>query len=79
MNEVIDDLMYESGLTAQGCWDEMDEYNRTAIMKFAELIIKECANVCHVHGWGMLEHNMSGHDVADGCGTMIKEHFGVEE
>ena len=46
---------------------------------FAELIVKECASVCHTHGWGMLEHGMSGHNIADDCGTLIKEHFGVEE
>ena len=46
--------------------------------KFAELIVKECAGVCHTHGWGMLEHGMSGHNIADDCGTLIKEHFGVE-
>jgi hypothetical protein len=42
MNNKIDELMYLSGLTAQGCWDQMDAYNKTAIMKFAELIVKEC-------------------------------------
>jgi len=47
--------------------------------KFALLIVRECASVCHTHGWGMLEHNMSGHNIADDCGTLIKEHFGVEE
>ena len=43
MNDGFDKLMYEVGLTAQGCWDEMDEYDRAAIMKFAELIVEECA------------------------------------
>jgi hypothetical protein len=42
----LDDLMYWSGLTAQGCWDELDEYAQTAILKFAELIINDCAKVC---------------------------------
>ncbi len=42
MNNKIDELMYLSGLTAQGCWDQMDAYNKTAIMKFAELIVREC-------------------------------------
>jgi TRAP-type C4-dicarboxylate transport system substrate-binding protein len=47
MNERIDKLMYHAGLTAQGCWDEMDEYDRKAIEKFAELIVQECMNaVC---------------------------------
>ena len=63
MNEtVFDELMYQSGLTAQGCWDEMDEYDRTAIMKFAELIVKECAEIC-------LEANDHKN---------ILRHFGVE-
>ena len=47
--------------------------------KFAQLIVQECAGVCHTHGWGMLEHGMSGHNIADDCGTLIKQHFGVEE
>ena len=45
MNKQIEDLMYHSGLTAQGCWDEMDEYDKQAIEKFAELIVKECIQV----------------------------------
>jgi hypothetical protein len=42
MNTVMEDMMYRAGLTANGCWDQMDEYDRTAIEKFAELIVQEC-------------------------------------
>lgn len=45
MNPRIDELMYRSGLTAQGCWDNMDEYDRAAVLKFAELIVRECAEL----------------------------------
>lgn len=38
----MEKLMYDSGLTAQGCWDQMDSYDKEAIMKFAELIVREC-------------------------------------
>lgn len=69
MNSKIDDLMYEAGLTAQGCWDHMDEYDRTAVLKFAELIVRECANVAA--------------NPAPGChssfGKIILKRFGVEE
>ena len=41
----FDDPMYRAGLTAQGCWDEMDEYDRKAIEKFARLIIQECIEI----------------------------------
>ena len=62
----IDDLMYQAGLTAQGCWDEMDEYNRTAILKFAELIVQEC-----------LSYAKDGD--LDFMKFMIKKNFGVEQ
>lgn len=42
MNSRLEDLMYRAGLTAQGCWDSMDDYDRKAIEKFADLIIQEC-------------------------------------
>ena len=86
MNKTIDDLMYEAGLTAQGCWDEMDEYNRTAIMKFAELIIRECADL-YTHDDVMAPVGQSAYGEAyqDGWieGTKayretIIEHFRVE-
>jgi len=77
MNKKIEDLMYHAGLTAQGCWDEMDEYDRKAIETFAELIVRECANHCDL----LLDHKISSewsrgtHD----CSRAIKKHFGVEE
>lgn len=42
MNRNLEELMYEAGLTAQGCWDEMDDYDRAAILKFGELIVVRC-------------------------------------
>ena len=45
MTENLEHLMYLSGLTAQGCWDEMDMYDQEAVMKFADLIIAQCADV----------------------------------
>ena len=71
MNKQFDDLMYSAGLTTQGCWDQMDEYNRDAILKFAELIVKECIDVvsdCSV------EYCTRPQIVSE-----IREHFGVEE
>ena len=71
MNKQFDDLMYSAGLTAQGCWDQMDEYNRDAILKFAQLIVAECIDVvsdCSV------EYCTRPQIVSE-----IREHFGVEE
>ena len=70
MNKKIEDLMYHSGLTAQGCWDEMDEYDRKAIEKFAELIVKECIQVL----------DPGGHQLIARFHTRqwLSEHFGIK-
>jgi hypothetical protein len=61
--------MYRAGLTAQGCWDSMDDYDHRAIEKFAELIVAECANVA--------DENYI-HRGSRTCGLAIRLHFGVE-
>jgi hypothetical protein len=63
MNERIEQCLYLSGLTAQGCWDELDDYAKQGIHKFAERIVRECAVLCR---WEHEAHAML-------------EHFGVEE
>ncbi len=70
MNERLEHCLYRAGLTAQGCWDELDDYARQGIEKFAELIVRECSQYIE--------------DKFDFCGDEIiiaeklLEHFGVE-
>lgn len=45
MNDRFEHLMYQAGMTAQGCWDEMDSSQREAVEKFAELIIQDVLNL----------------------------------
>ena len=40
--------------------------------KFAELIVRECAEVAN-------DHNSEAEGITLGVGRVIKEHFGVEE
>ena len=47
--------------------------------KFAELIVRECAEVCASIAAVRAGYNdADGRDTADSCGDQIKEHFGVE-
>ena len=71
MNKRIEDLMYHAGLTAAGCWDTMDAYDRAAIEKFAELIVRECAVMTKGYEFAL------GHK--DELSKTMREHFGVEE
>jgi hypothetical protein len=70
MNERFENLLYESGLTAQGCWEELDSYAQNAIEKFAKLIIKECIDT-------VLDCSVE-YTTRPQVAIEIKEHFGVE-
>ena len=72
MNEKIrEELMYHSGLVADGCWNELDEYDRQAILRFGELIVKECIDVA--------DNTVTGESTYGWLvANQIKQHFGVE-
>jgi hypothetical protein len=70
MNNKFEDLMYQSGLTANGCWDEMDKYDHEAIEKLAELIVRECAGLVENQG------RFTRYDV---MASKIKENFGIKK
>ena len=73
MNNQIDKLMVKAGAYFGG---EGIDYSNFDPKKFAELIIRECANHCDL----LLDHKISSewsrgtHD----CSRAIKKHFGVE-
>ena len=50
-------------------------YNEIFLPKFAELIVQECAEVCH-----KMAEDSDSYVVHDGdtCAEQIKQHFGVE-
>ena len=72
MNKRIKQLAREAGLRVYN-----PEGPHTKLEKFAELIVRECANQCDL----LLDHKISSewsrgtHD----CSRAIKKHFGVEE
>jgi hypothetical protein len=69
MNERIKQLATEARLLTGWSVGEV-EYQ-----KFAELIVRECADVCN-----NLDTEYEGEDVlATWCAKSIKEHFGIEE
>ena len=66
MNELIQKLFSKS------CWDEkaeVDIEDFISVEKFAELIVRECAEVAGCNG------HVSGFSLGD----LIKKHFRVEE
>ena len=78
MIDKFDDLMYQAGLTAQGGWDQMDDYDRTAILKFGELIVQECVKVMYDNA---IERKVPPdiNQTPTHYAIAILEHFGVEE
>ena len=71
MNERLSQLMYDAGLTAQGAWDSMDQYQCDAVMRFAELIIKDCADLFPL--------TFTDEQYQRRIDKTIRKHFGIEE
>ena len=76
MNERIERCLYESGLVAQGCWDELDDYAKECIGTYGELIVAECVSVLNKRYMG--DQNREDMEVRR-CIEAVKQHFGVEE
>ena len=77
--DIFERLHYHSGLVAQGCWSELDEYDREAIRRFGDLIVRECAEVARLtilSGSGVDPETFTGTVTA---AQAIERHFGVEE
>jgi hypothetical protein len=70
MNERIRELAEQAGYKPLSPPTLADELNEIFMRKFAELIVRECANIAD----GLLEDN-TGAEVM----VRIKEHFGVKE
>ena len=82
MNKAFDkafnDLLYQSGLIADGCWDELGTYEQEAIERFFQLTVLKCAS--QVRFTDLLYCN----DDEDGeillqASVQLKQYFGVEE
>jgi len=80
MNERIRELAKQTGYIWHASGDpKIYEFTPEKLEKFAELIVKECAEICYHHSQAA-----GGVDTAFGygykdCGNDIKKHFGVEE
>ena len=70
MNERIRELAEQAG------WDNHHSKFDTRIEKFAELIVRECVQVCADRG---KHHDGLYSAWADDCSKRIGKHFGVEE
>ncbi len=81
MNAKLEDLMYHAGLTANGCYNAMDEYDRKAIEKFAELIVQECISCSTFIGITTRNTGLGPQPIryTSMVSDKIRKHFGVEE
>jgi hypothetical protein len=77
MNKRLEEFALECG-----AWHQVYEPKRFLhdhnfdIERFAELIVRECAGICH-----KMAEDSDSYVVHDGdtCAEQIKKHFGVEE
>ncbi len=77
MNDNFENLLYASGLTAQGCWDELDEYAQEAIVRFGQLVVQDCIQV--IHEQERIPHGFFYAKPAHIHELAIKQHFGIDQ
>ena len=68
MSKSFDDLIYDSGLIASGCWEELDTYTQEAIERLFQMTVLKCAEIGERYADGNYEVR-----------NQILEHFGLEE
>ena len=90
--DIFERLHYHSGLVAQGCWSDLDDYDREAIQRFGDLVVKECLDICQQaieqnnQTYTMLKEDELAEKMvihgsikqAEKLAQGIKKHFGVE-
>ena len=85
MNERIRELALQAGKWSAEEYhqlflaNESPDRQKLFNEKFAELIVRECADICRYHPSIIVSNNWSGHDVAQDIVQRFEEHFGVEE
>ncbi len=51
MNDRLENCLYQSGLTAQGCWDELDDYAKQGIERLAKMIVQDNIQTLRSNGY----------------------------
>jgi hypothetical protein len=72
----FDNFVYHSGLIAQGCWDKFDDWDKQALRRFGNLIVKDCIDTLQERFMGDL--NREDQEVRR-CIETLQKHFGVAE
>jgi hypothetical protein len=70
MSKSFDDLIYDSGLIASGCWEDLDTYTQEAIERLFQMTVLECGVALSP----MLRDMISRGQAVE----LIQKHFGVE-
>ena len=74
MNERLRELVRQAGLDDSDF--PIEDWDNVPLAKFAELIVRECVQVCADRG---AHHDGLYSAWADDCSKRIGKHFGVEE
>lgn len=85
MNKRIQELAKQAGYFQERDEDGVlfNAMSESDFNRFAELIVKECANICELNGQSY-KHSFTpakakvAESTSVFCGSLIKRHFGVE-
>jgi len=83
MNERIRLLAEQAGIAVWGdavyMYNPKDTLDSTVMKKFAELIVRECADIAYKTSWNDLVHGYGQAVIPLHLHNTIKQHFGVDD
>jgi hypothetical protein len=79
MNERIKALAEQAGFKVNWQHEDVQAIKMARFEKFAELIVRECADIALNHPAKLPSNDWKGVDVPLDTSNRIKQHFGVEE
>ena len=72
MREPFHTLMWKASIGYNDSWSQV---NPEVLEQFAELIIRQCSEICLSNQFDGAEHYNNG---SVSCSELIKHHFGIE-
>jgi len=76
--QIAEEVFFDESTTGKP-GQKMYMFGELKMQKFAELIVRECIDICYNHPARIPSNNWQGVTVPLDIAQRLKEHFGVEE
>ena len=73
MNKNIKKILDQAG------YKNYDPFVTAQIVKFAEMLVQDCAEQCEHYSRRIMKYNQTGSNAVEDCAKILKDHYGLTE